>query len=297
MKNARPIDRFLRFAAAILLVQAGYFWLAFPWDWLAFAIAIVLAVTAAIGVCPIYTLLGVKPVKATGRSSGSLLFVLAAVTLAAIAVAGSYGSVFFTRKLFLEDFNAMNHFYKQTLFLTGQNQRPEAVSNLDQLKPAFSEFTSKYSAYRPYSLKGDTQLEADFAAVGKILSDVEPLVRSGDLHQAHLDLEKVRPVFQDMFKRNGFSMLSVALVDFHDAMEIILDAANAKDAAKTISLYPAVSDKLKVVEAETNDAEIQAIRAALEDLLATAQATQLDALPAKASALKSSFIKVYLKRG
>jgi hypothetical protein len=297
MKNTRPIDRFLRFAAAILLVQAGYFWLAFPWNWLAFAIAIVLAVTAAIGICPIYALLGVKPVKTTGRSFSSLLFVLAAVALAAIAVAGSYWSIFFTRKIFLEDFNAMNHFYKQTLFLTGQNQRPEAVSNLAQLKPAFSEFTSKYGAYRPYGLKGDTQLETDFAAVGKILSDVEPLVTSGDLHQAHLDLEKIRPVFQNMFKRNGFSMLSVALVDFHDAMETILDAANAKDAAKAISLYPAVSEKLKAVEAETNDAEIQAIRAALEDLMTAARETQLDSLPTKASTLKSSFAKVYLKRG
>ena len=48
-----------------------------------------------------------------------------------------------------------------------------------------------------------------------------------------------------MFKRNGFSMLSVALVDFHDAMETILTAASAKDVAGVTSLYPSVSEKLK----------------------------------------------------
>ena len=100
-----------------------------------------------------------------------------------------------------------------------------------------------------------------------------------------------------MFKRNGFSILSVALFDFHDAMELILDAANAKDATKASTLYPEISDKLKVVEAEANDDEVKAIRTALEDLLSSAQAAQSDALPGKGDVLKSSFVKVYLKRG
>jgi hypothetical protein len=57
-------------------------------------------------------------------------------------------------------------------------------------------------------------------------------------------------MFQDIFKRNGFSMLAVALVDFHDAMELILDAANAKDAEKVKQLHPMLSDKFKPVELE-----------------------------------------------
>jgi hypothetical protein len=100
-----------------------------------------------------------------------------------------------------------------------------------------------------------------------------------------------------MFKRNGFSMLSIALVDFHDAMELILTAANEKDAARVTALYAEISEKLKVVEAEANDEEIKAIRTALDDVLATANASQLDSLPGKGEALKSSFVKVYLKRG
>ena len=297
MTNIRSIDRFLRIVLGVALLQLGYFWLASPWSWLAYAAAVIMFVTAALRFCPIYKLFGLKPAAADGKPIGALGIGLAAIVLVALIGGGSYASAFLTRKFFLEDFNAMNHFYKQTLFLTGKEQRPEAVANLDQLKPAFAAFTAKYSTYRPYDLKGDKQLESDFATVGKILTDVEPLVRSGDLHQAHLDLEKVRPVFQDVFKRNGFSMLAVALVDFHDAMELILTAANDRDTAKIGTLYPEISDKLNVVEAEANDDEIKAIRTALEDVLSTAKAAQLEALPAKGDTLKTSFVKVYLKRG
>jgi hypothetical protein len=226
-----------------------------------------------------------------------VLALLAVLALGALLVGGSYASMFFSRKLFLEDFNAMNGHYKQALFLTGKGDRAAALDNFDKLKPAFDSFSAKYTAYRPYDLKGDGALTNDFDTVRQILTEADPLVRSGDLHAAHLVLEKVRPVFQGMFKRDGFSMLSVTLVDFHDAMETILAPASAKDATGIIAIYPVVSDKLKAVEAEENDQEIQAIRQALDGLLSSAQAGEVDVLPAKGDALKTSFVKVYLKRG
>jgi len=222
---------------------------------------------------------------------------VAVVLLAALLAGGSYASIFFTRKFFIEDFNVMNNFYKQTLFLTGKNEREKAIANYENLIPSFQKFQEKYTTYHPYALKGDTKLGPDLVQVAGMISGVNDLVRTGDLHQAHLALEKVRPVFQDIFKRNGFSMLAVALVDFHDEMELMLDAANAKSSEKLIALYPQVSEKLKAVEAETNDAEIQAIRKNLDDLLGLAKAAQTDQLPAKGDALKSSFVKVYLQRG
>jgi hypothetical protein len=140
-------------------------------------------------------------------------------------------------------------------------------------------------------------LSPDLVRVAGIIARVSDLVRTGDLQQAHLGLEAVRPVFQEMFKRNGFSMLSVALVDFHDVMETMLDATNAKDSGKLIALYPQVSEKLKAVEAESNDADIQAIRKNLDELRDLAKAPSADQLQARGEALKSSFIKVYLQRG
>ena len=158
-------------------------------------------------------------------------------------------------------------------------------------------FQEKYSSYQPYALRNDRQLTPDLVRVSGIIAGLSELVRTGDLHEAHLGLETVYPAFQEMFKRNGFSMLSVALVDFHDAMETMLDAANAKEPAKVVALYPQVSEKLKAVEAESNDVEIQAIRKNLDEVNELAKVPSSAQLQAKGEASKSSFIEVYLARG
>jgi hypothetical protein len=297
MKNTKPLDRFFRALLGIAALELAFFWLAGTWQLVAYAVAAVLVVTAAIGFCPLYAILGVRGADPGAGGPGKAKLAIALVVLGALAIGGSYASHTFTRKLFLEDFNAMNDAYKQTLFLTGKNEREKAIATYEKLVPAYQRFQQKYSAYQPYALRNDPQIGPDLARVSGIIAGVNNLVRTGDLHEAHLGLEAVRPVFQQLFKRNGFSMLSVALVDFHDAMETMLDAANARDTAKLVALYPQVDEKLKAVEAEANDAEIQAIRKNLDDLLATAKGAAGDQLPANGEALKSSFIKVYLKRG
>jgi len=297
MKNVNALDRILRALLGVVFLELAFFWLAGGWQIGAYLVGSILVVTAAIQFCPLYRFIGISTVHGDTKIPGKAMVAIAGVLLIVVAAGGSYASSFFTRKLFLEDFNAMNNYYKQTLFLTGKNEREKAIANYESLLPASQRFQEKYSAYHPYALKGDGQLNSDLTRVADMLSSVNNLVRTGDLHQAHLDLEKVRPVFQDMFKRNGFSMLAVALVDFHDAMELMLDAANAKDQSKLVALYPQVSEKLKVVEAESNDAEIQTIRKNLDDLLGLAKEARSDQLAAKGEELKSSFVKVYLKRG
>ena len=297
MNNLHPIDRFARAFGGIALLELAYFWLSGSAQIAAYAVGAVLLVTALVKFCPLYSLLGLRTGNAQTAASSTTMVSLAAVVLLAAAVGGSYASNFFSRKFFLEDFNVMNDHYKQTLFLTGKNERAKANAKYDLLMPAYAKFQDKYSTYRPYALKSDTQLSSDLLAVQTMLQGVNDQVRTGDLHEAHLALEKVRPVFQEVFKRNGFSMLAVALVDFHDAMELMLDAATAKNADKLVELYPQVSDKLKAIEAEANDAEIQTIRKNLDALLAAANAKTLDVLPATGDALKTSFVKVYLKRG
>jgi len=297
MKNIHPIDQFIRLLLGIVLLELGYFWLAGSLQWVAYAVGAIMLGTAMVRVCPLYRLLGISTARKASSAPGNGGWALSLALLLAVLIGGSYASAFFSRKLFLEEFNAMNHFYKQTLFLTGKNDREQAIVNYEKWRPAFDAFKQKYSQYLPYALKGDPRLAADLGSVSTMMINVEPLVRSGDLHQAHLDLEKVRPIFQEIFKRNGFSMLAVALVDFHDSMELLLDAANAKEQAKVATIYPVVSDKLKAIEAEANDAEIQTIRKNLDELLAMSKGASLDKLPAQADALKSSFVKVYLKRG
>ena len=296
MKNMRGWDRFVRWALAIGLAQGAYFWLGGLAQTVAGLLAVVMALTAASGFCPLYRMLGWSESGKAGRSSG-LKTGMGVLALLVLLVGGSYGSALVTRKQFLEAFNAMNHFYKQTLFLSGKEQREEAVRNLDDWIRSFADFERRYTDYRPYVLKGDRQFATDLQTVAGLMHAVDPLVRSGDLHQAHLDLEKVRPVFQELFKRNGLSLLAVALVDFHDAMELLLDAARARDGVKVQALYPSVSEKLQQVELQAQDSEIQAIRARLDAVKAAAESGSVGDLPGLSEQLKSSFVKVYLQRG
>jgi hypothetical protein len=217
--------------------------------------------------------------------------------LVVIAILGSYYSAFFTKKFFLDDYSRMNTYYKQTLFYTGQDKRVEAVANYDKLVAEYSIFLSKYTAYHPYAIKSDTQFNADLEKISQVITSLHDAVYTGDLRQSHTSFETVRPIFQDILKRNNFSMLAVTLVDFHDAMEKIIEAADAKDATALLAVYPEVDTKLKAVEEIVNDAEIQDIRTKLEEVVTVAKNGQTDLLSAKAGELKSAFVKVYLKRG
>ena len=298
MKNISAIERFFRAFVGVIFLELAFFWVSGATQVAAYVVGGILVATAAFGFCPLYRILGIgRRASAAGQRPRVLRIVLAWVLLIAEVVGGSFASGFLTSKFFLKDFNAMNEEYKQTLYLTGKNEREKAVLHYENLLPAYTRFKEKYSTYRPYILRNDTQLPSDLARVAGMLSGVKELVHSGDLKAAHLGLEEVRPVFQEMFKRNGFSMLSVALVDFHDAMELMLNAAGAKDADKLLALYPQVSEKLKAVEAESNDAEVAAIRKNLDELYELAKSSQVEPLAKKSDELKSSFIKVYLKRG
>jgi len=296
-KNVHPIDRFARLAISLLLAEAAFFWLAGAAQFGAYAVAIVLLLTAVSGICPLYKMAGIGSGNATAWLATNWKWIASGAFVVVVLLGAGYASNFFTRKIFLEDFNATNNFYKQTLFHTGKSDRTQAVRDYDGLMREYGRFHEKYMTYRPNALRADTQFDADLARVSEIFGAAKADVTTGDLPRAHVALEQARPILQAILKRNGFSLLAVALVDFHDAMELIIDAANAKNAGKVGALYNQVSDSLKAVEAQANDAEIQTIRKNLDGVLDLAKAVKADALPAKADELKRSFVKVYLARG
>jgi hypothetical protein len=297
MKNINWLDRIIRLIAAVVLIELAFFWLGGVGAIILYGLGAVLTVTSLIGYCSLYKPLGISTLCKNSKPLGKFGLILAVIVLLVVLLAGSYASVFFSRKIFIEEFNAMNNYYKQALFQTGQNNRDKAVINYEQWVSGYAKFEGKYIAYQPYAIRGDRKWRDDLKKIKDIMTDVHDNVYTGDLHQAHLTLEQVRPIFQDVFKRNGFSMLSIALVDFHDAMELILEAANAKDPQRVIALYPQLDDKLKAVEQAANDDEMQAIRKNLDELFKLAQDNKIEELPGKADKLKSSFVKVYLKRG
>lgn len=295
-KNIGTKERVFRLMVAEVLFLGAFFWTATMWSIVLALIASVFLVTALIGFCPLYTVLRIDWSKDNASFTGKSL-IGTSLFLLIILFGGGYASHFLTKKLFVEDFNTMNAFYKQTLFETGQEKRVESIKNYDALVSSFAQFQEKYATYRPFALRGDTEFVGDLDTVAILISGLRTEIESGNLKNAHLTLEKIRPITQEMFKRNGFSMLSIALVDFHDLMEQVLDPANAKDAVGVISAYPQANIALQTVEEIANDGEIQAIRANLEAIFKLAQEKNIEALPAKASELKSSFVKVYLVRG
>lgn len=191
----------------------------------------------------------------------------------------------------------MNDSYKQLLFNSGKEKRAESISYYEKLIPAYAQFQKKYTAYKPYALKGDVQLDSDLEKIANLLNDIKDGVYTGDLPTTHKRLEEIRGIEQEMFKRNWFSMLAVALVDFHDIMEEVIAWADTKDVQKIISTYPIADEKLKEIELELNDAGIQTIRKNLDTLLDMAKNNQLDALVKQWADLKASFVKVYLIKG
>ena len=195
---------------------------------------------------------------------------------------------------FLQDFNLVNDPYKKTLFATGQGQRNESIKYYENLTDSLMAFQEKYKDYRPQEIKSDTQFSGDMSNVSAIISGVKEEIYTGNLTEAHKTLEEVRPVFQGILTRNNLLPLSVALVDFHDAMELVLDAANNKDAAGVIETYPKADEKLKAVESINDESGIKAIRTNLDAVMNLAKENKTGELPAKAAELKASYVIVYL---
>ena len=195
---------------------------------------------------------------------------------------------------FLKDFDLVNDPYKKTLFATGQGQRNDSIKNYKNLTDSLALFQEKYKDHLPAEINSDKQFSEDIMNVSSIVSGVKEDVYSGNLTEAHLKLEAVRQIFQNILIRNNLMSLSVALVDFHDVMEVVLDAANDKNAAGVLDAYPQADEKLSAVEAISDESGITAIRANLDGLANLAEGNKAEELPAKASDLKTSYVKVYL---
>jgi hypothetical protein len=294
-KNEGVVDRLVRVLIGELLMLIAFFWVGGVLSIVLYVLSAVALMTALTGFCGLYKILKINTIE--DKPISKIIIGIFIAVFIGIAIGGSYASIFFTKKIFLDDYSRMNNYYKQTLFYTGQDKRDEAISNYDILVIEYAVFYKKYSNYHPYVFKLDNKFNSDLKEVSNIIISLKDKVNTGDLKLAHTDFEQVRPIFQDILKRNGFSVLAVSLVDFHDAMEKVIAKADMKDAVGLVEVYPEVDLKLKAVEEVANDIEIQNIRQKLDETLSLAKEGKVDLLPAKAAELKSSFVKVYLKRG
>jgi len=239
-----------------------------------------------------------KKVESKKRKSVQKALIVAGVIILIAAVAA--GAFFYDKistERFLKDYNAMNGHYKQALFETGQGNRELATTEYDLFIVSLAEFNGTYTNSRPRALRNDDAFTTDLEKAAAIAESAGEETRTGNLSQAHTTLEGIRPIFNEMLRRNGLSIMSVALVDFHDSMERIMDAGDEKNAAAVLERYADADTKLKAVEAELQSDGVNDIRTALDTLKALAVAGDTDALPGQASLLKKSYVKVYLANG
>jgi hypothetical protein len=296
-RNESNPDRLVRVLIAEVFFLAAYFWFGGILAIVLYVLGAAMLITAIAGFCSLYLPFGINTFQKYPGKTKKIYILLFIVLFVVIAVAGTYFSIFFSKKFFLDDYNTMNNYYKQTLLNTGQNKREISIENYNKLAVEYNKFYSRYTAYHPYALKKDDKLNRDLTNVLQMITSFKEIVYSGDLKKAHLDFEQIRPIFQDILKRNNFSLLAVYLVDFHDSMEVLIEKSDKKDAAGVLAAYSDSDGKLKSVEQEANDDEIKAIRTKLEELIALAKDGKTGDLSKKAADLKSSFIKVYMKRG
>jgi len=296
IKNENILDRFLRIFIFELLFIGAFFWVSGWIKLFLYIFSALMLITGITGFCGLYKIFKIDTTKFIFSTSKIKIFI-AIIAIILTGGLGSYYSNFFTKKFFLEDYNRMNNYYKQALFFTGQDKRTEAKDNYNKLMIEYPIFLHKYTKYHPYVIMNDKKFNADISDVYNQLLSLKEEISNGDLLAVHKKLELVRPIYQDILKRNGFSMLAVVLVDFHDAMEKIISAADVKDSSGLIAVYPEVDLKLQAVEEIANDGEIKTIRQKLNDVYELAKNGKNNELSAKAAELKSSFVKVYMKRG
>jgi hypothetical protein len=295
--NEGLMDRTIRVIFGALALIMGGFWFGGTLQIIAYVVGILMTSTGLLGFCGLYALLRINTCSHYEKSISIKQLLLLILLFLFMVVSGGFISNTITKKKFLEEYGKMNGFYKQTLFLTGQSKREEAIKNYESWQTEFIIFKNKYSIYKPFVLCNDGEFNNDLTKVSAILAETKEGIYLGDLSITHKKLEQVRPLFQAMFKRNGFSMFALALTDFHDAMEKNIEAADAKNSEGIIKTYEESNKLLILIEQESQTADIKAIRINLNELLQLAKEGKKDELSKKAATLKSSFVKVYLQKG
>lgn len=290
-------DRITRLMLGEGLLLVAMFWTTGMLQLLIGVFSVILLLTGISGFCLIYTFFGMNTCSTEAHILPLKKKILLGTLLIAIFLGGFVGSNFLTKKIFLEDFQKMNNAYKQALYNTGLEKKSESEQYYATFVMEFRSFEQKYQTYHPYAIVDGSEFEKQLGQISTLISLPEARIVGGDLSGAHTNLEAIRPVFQEMLKQNGFSLLSVSLVDFHDAMEKIISASDAQNSDEVLRVYPEVSEKLRNVESLENDAEIVAIRQNLETLMELARMQKSPELSKQAGVLKKSFVSVYLKRG
>ncbi len=166
-KNEWVLDRLIRLLVAVLAIVWWYLWLYGTLQIIAYVIGVIALFTSITWFCALYV-----PFKITTNHHKQVKQWKIIVWILLVFIVGwifAFLSNFFSRKFFLEDYAQMNDSYKQLLFNSGKGKRAESISYYEKLIPAYAKFQKKYTAYKPYVLKWDVQLNTDLEKIATLM--------------------------------------------------------------------------------------------------------------------------------
>lgn len=235
-----------------------------------------------------------------------IVWIIAVIVIVILIGAGIFFSGRFKTEDFGRKFNLMNDAYKIVLFATGQNDT-SSQQFMDNYTAALTDFSDAYytNPISPYS--NDLDWTKTLDSIKSIVDKASVLISDNKLHEAHLELEKVRQEWQVAFERNHVTMLGFYLTEFHDLMESALSQADSKD----YDALKVTCEKMKVSWQSVKDTTVDFTGDALadynakvtkEDLTLQSFCSAVDLkddarLKTSASELKPGFIALYLKYG
>lgn len=285
VRNVSTIGRFYRAIFGEILLLAAFFWVAGLVRVIAYVFSLILIFNALTGFCLVYKIFDISTYIKTKEEEYQTKKKLLVIIVIVFIIAGAIASYFVTKNQFLNDFNRINKDYKKLLVSTSQNNRADSIANYEYLAADYESFYEKYSSYKPYVIRKDKSFGADIKKIKEIIEESKHKIYYGNITSGYIALGSIRPVINDIRRRNKLEGDKAAFSDFYGPMEILIDAAKAGDIQEIERSYPLANEKLKYIESFMNTSEVQSIRINLDNIYTLAKKRELEKLSLRAAEL------------
>ncbi len=201
---------------------------------------------------------------------------------------------------FYRDYNNLNEDYKKVLFSTGQ-EKNDSISLFEKYEINWNIFYNKYRTNQISDFKNDKTWTNKLDELNKITINTKEKLKLNEIHESHLELEKIRNKWQEIFLDNNVSLIGTYLTDFHDKIEIAIELnenefTNLKLSNQCEILKKSLNEinNLNVKFESDYTEKLEILNNSLNQFC---QSKTYDEYENNSSNLKKKFISLYLKYG
>lgn len=185
--------------------------------------------------------------------------------------------------------------YKKVLFATGQNS-PESSDLMVSFKSNLQSLASLSDT--PYS--EDVDYVSDIDKIVVLTDEASSLIDSSNLEAAHSKLEELRPIWQDIFKRNNVYSRTFYMTEFHEVMEGVVEAVGTDEldlvSSECVDLRTLWDETLSVSNDLSSNEQFNSLWSAESANIDSVCSLDGDLIVAS-DKLKKGFIQTYLAFG